>query len=136
MPGEALTVIVSILGAVSWTASHSHHSFAAVYDRDVIIDLEGVVTEVWYENPHARIYVTVTEDDGAEQLWELEAAGATQLRRQGWLYTTVAAGDRVIVEGSPAYEHPSRGYIRVLKRGDGSVLWSADPAQLREVAEE
>lgn len=136
MGHRRLIAIIGLTSALVVSVCFGHHSFPAVYDRDVVINLEGVVTEVWYENPHARVYVSVTNSDGAETLWELEAAGATQLRRQGWLYTSIAVGDRIIVEGSPAREHPSRAYIRVLKLDDGSVFWAADPAALREVVEE
>lgn len=133
MRNKAFTVSITALIQLSSGLGYAHHSFPAVYDRETVITLEGEVTEVWYENPHARIYVNVTGEDGAEQLWELEAAGATQLRRQGWLYTSIAVGERVIVESSPAWEHANRAYIRVLKRADGSVFWVADPAALREV---
>lgn len=119
------------LSASSETVS-AHHSFPAVYDTEARITLEGVVREVWYENPHARLYVAVPGDDGNDVVWEFEASGATQLRRQGWRYSSIEVGDRVIVEGSPAREHANRAFIRVLMLGDGAIFWAADPATLRE----
>jgi len=110
----------------------AHHSFPAVYDTEARIALEGVVQEVWYENPHARVYIAVPDNDGSEAIWELEASGATQLRRQGWLYSSIEIGDRISIDGSPAREHANRAYIRVLMLEDGSVFWAADPAALRE----
>lgn len=114
------------------SAVYAHHSFPAVYDTAVRIMLDGVVEEVWYENPHARLYLSVDQGGGETVLWELEAAGATQLRRQGWGYSSIKVGDRVSIEGSPAREHDNRAYIRILSLADGSVFWVSDPAYLRE----
>jgi len=129
--------IVSLLVGLSLLAlvepGGAHHSFPAVYDTEIRVTLEGVVEEVWYENPHARVYMAVPGDDGIDVTWELEASGATQLRRQGWRYSSIEVGDRIIIEGSPAREHANRAYIRVLMLEDGTVFWAADPAALREV---
>jgi hypothetical protein len=127
-PIRALVFACALLGGA---AVYAHHSFPAVYDTETRIMLDGVVAEVWYENPHARLYISVEEDDETA-LWELEAAGATQLRRQGWSYSSIKVGDRVIIEGSPAREHENRAYIRSLMWADGSVFWVSDPAALRE----
>ena len=132
-PIRTLIFACSLLGGA---VVHGHHSFPAVYDTAVRISLEGVVAEVWYENPHARLYISVSQGGGETVLWELEAAGATQLRRQGWGYTSIKVGDRVMIEGSPAREHANRAYIRVLKWADGSVFWASDPAALRETDSE
>jgi hypothetical protein len=128
-----LVIAAALLGGA---AVYAHHSFPAVYDTAVRIMLDGVVEEVWYENPHARLYVSVDQGGGEAVVWELEAAGATQLRRQGWAYSSIKVGDRVIIEGSPAREHDHRAYIRVLMLEDETVFWVADPAYLRETVSE
>ena len=132
---QPIRVLVFACTLLGCAAVYAHHSFPAVYDTETRIMLDGVVAEVWYENPHARLYISVEEDDETA-LWELEAAGATQLRRQGWSYSSIKVGDRVIIEGSPAREHENRAYIRSLMRADGSVFWVSDPAALRETESE
>jgi hypothetical protein len=132
---EPIGAVISALSLFVGAAVQAHHSFPAVYDTEARVMLEGVVTEVWYENPHARLYISV-EQDGETSIWEMEAAGATQLRRQGWSYTSVEVGDRVIIDGSPAREHDNRAYIRTLMWADGSIFWESDPAALRETEED
>ena len=45
-------------------AAFAHHSYAAEFDRDSPITIEGVVTEVWFKSPHVRYYIKVTDEDG------------------------------------------------------------------------
>ena len=43
------------------------------YDPDKPVSLKGVVTKVEWTNPHARIYLDVTEPNGTvTQTWNLE----------------------------------------------------------------
>lgn len=57
-------------GALALTAGPTlgHHSFA-MFDRDNQIDLEGVVQEFKFANPHTFIYLAVKQDDGSTVTW-------------------------------------------------------------------
>ena len=78
----------------------SHHSVAAEFDRDNQGELEGEITRVWFTNPHVRYQLTVTNDDGSTEDWELQGGNVTNLRAQGWLENSIVVGDRVTVNGS------------------------------------
>ena len=41
-----------------------HHSYAAEFDRNAPMTIEGVVTEVWFRSPHVRYYISVTDVGG------------------------------------------------------------------------
>jgi hypothetical protein len=110
----------------------AHHSFPAVYDAKVRKTISGVVTQMLYQNPHARVYLRVKNDDGGEDIWELETQNTSFLRRGGWLPSSVQPGDRLTIEGNVAYTIPKRLYIQVVTQANGHVLWVQDPAPLRE----
>lgn len=125
-PGVFLSVFLA------GTVAGAHHSFPSVYDANARITIEGVVTEVLYQNPHSRLYLRVEGEDGQDEIWELETQNTSFLRRGGWLPDSVRAGDRLTVEGNLAFEIEKRLYIQVVTQADGNVLWVQDPAPLRE----
>ena len=113
-------------------ALQAHHSFPAVYDAKARKTITGVVTEMLYQNPHARVYLRVTNDDGSEDLLELETQNTSFLRRGGWLPSSVQQGDRLTVEGNVAFKIEKRLYVQTVTQENGHVLWVQDPAPLRE----
>jgi len=121
------------LALLSFTyVSQAHHSFPAVYDAKTRKTITGVVTQMLYQNPHARFYMRVANDDGGEDIWELETQNTSFLRRGGWLPDSVQPGDRLTVEGNVAFKIDKRLYVQVVTQADGQVLWVQDPAPLRE----
>ena len=121
-----------LVGCSLAASAAPHHSFPTVYDVNVRTTIEGVVTEVLYQNPHARLYLRVTGEDGTEVIWELETQNTSFLRRGGWLPDSVQPGDRLTVEGNLAYEIEKRLYVQVITRENGEVFWVQDPGPLRE----
>jgi uncharacterized protein DUF6152 len=126
---RALLVLVSLSAA---GVLQAHHSFPAVYDAKARKTISGVVTQMLYQNPHARVYLRVTNADGSEDIWELETQNTSFLRRGGWLPSSVQPGDRLTIEGNVAFTIPKRLYIQTVTQENGHVLWVQDPAPLRE----
>jgi len=93
-------LIPGILGACLVAATaNAHHSFAAEFLGDQTRTIEGVVTEVWFKNPHVRYYIEVTNDKGETEKWDVRTSSPTLLVRRGWNRETISAGDRVKIEG-------------------------------------
>lgn len=63
-PGAPDIVALTALCCGSLSAALGHHSNRAIYNREKILSIEGIVTEVWYQNPHSRVYVEVTGGNG------------------------------------------------------------------------
>lgn len=104
---------VLFLAAVFSTASFAHHSFAAEFDADKPVTLSGVVTRVDWRNPHAFLYMDVTDEETGEVTnWAIELGSPNGLRRLGWHRTKVAPGDRLTVEGSLARVRPNLANAR------------------------
>jgi len=103
----------------------AHHSFAAEYDDSKRVQFEGVVTKLEWTNPHARLYVDVTDASGKVVNWNLELAGLGLLLRNGWTRNSVKAGDKIKVEGFAARVANSyRAAPSVITTTDGRSLFA------------
>lgn len=92
-----------LLAAASTTAVPAlpHHSFAAVYDADIEVTIEGKVVQFQYRNPHSVLHVLAKDTNGVEKRYAIEWQGATQLGAAGISAQTVHSGDLVVVTGHP-----------------------------------
>lgn len=90
-------VIAAVLLAVppAW----AHHSFAAEFDVNQPITLEGTLTKMDWVNPHGWIYVDVKSPDGKVTNWAIEAGGPTQLLKRGLRKTDFPPGIEVKIAG-------------------------------------
>ena len=91
-------VAVAALLAAPRTAL-AHHSFAAEFDINKPVTLQGVLTKMDWVNPHGWIYVDVKAPDGTVQHWSIEAGGPTQLLRRGLRKDDFPAGIEVVITG-------------------------------------
>ena len=89
----------------------AHHSFDTEYDATKKVKLTGVVTEVAWTNPHMRVYIDVTGNDGKVTNWNMELTSPNSVRRQGWGKNDLVAGDKVIFEGYAGKVLESRGSL-------------------------
>jgi hypothetical protein len=89
-------------GALALTARQTlaHHSFV-MFDRDHQVDLEGVVQEFRFANPHTFIYLAVKQDDGSTVVWALEGQSPSMLVRDGWTSKTLKVGDELKMRIAP-----------------------------------
>jgi hypothetical protein len=77
----------------------AHHSFAAQFDADRPVTLEGTVTKVEWRNPHIWVYLDVKGEDGAVTAWECEGGAPNALTRQGWTGDTLKLGTTLTIQG-------------------------------------
>jgi hypothetical protein len=82
----------------------AHHSFAANYNVNKTITVDGVVTGFRFRNPHTVVNFNVTNADGSTTAWVSEGFAATSLRRVGWDKNTVKKGDLIRITGSAAHK--------------------------------
>jgi len=78
----------------------AHHSFDAEYDASKITTISGFVTKVDWQNPHAFVYVDVTDPAGGVKSYRVEMGPPYALVRGGWKKDTIKIGDKVTVEGA------------------------------------
>ena len=108
--------------------ANAHHSYAAEFDANSPATIEGVVTEVWFKNPHIRYYVKVTGEDGGEVTWDTRGLAPVKLVRMGWTKSTIRVGDKVKLYGHVGRENPHILSIIDITLPDGRVLTSRSVA--------
>lgn len=104
-------------------AALAHHSFAAEFDADKPIRLEGVITEVEFMNPHSWIHIDVTRDDGSVESWAIEGGTPNTLFRRGVNRNTLPVGAEVIVDGYQARDGSNKASGRDISFPDGRKLF-------------
>ena len=92
----------------------AHHSFAAVFDADQPVDLEGEITKVEWTNPHIWLYLDVRNEDGEVVNWQCEGGTPNSLRRRGWASDTLKTGDEVQIEGWRAHDGTETCNARII----------------------
>lgn len=112
----------ALLVAGSATTASAHHSFAAEFDANKQVHLEGTVVEFQWVNPHSWLIVDAEMDDGSVQRWAIEGGAPSALLRRGWTRDTLPAGTRVIVDGSQAKDGKPRANARNIEFPDGTSL--------------
>ena len=120
--GAVLTIMIGFAAGRPLVA---HHSFAAAYDPEHTIQIEGVMTELVWRNPHSFMKMDVTDKDGATKSWTLEWGSATQLAQSQITRTSLKPGDHLLVSGRPARDTASpRVLIQTVKRLSDGWVWN------------
>src|SRR5688500_400642 len=103
-------VMFVVLSAALWlavVAASAHHSFSVAFDLERRVSIEGVVTEVKWENPHSWIVVEMKKPDGATEIWRFETQPPNTLRRTGVTAAMLEPGVTVTVKGYGALDRAS-----------------------------
>jgi hypothetical protein len=102
----------------------AHHSFSAEYDSTQKIELEGVVTQFVWRNPHSFMKIDVIDKDGATRSWALEWGSTNQLSQAQITRTSLRPGDKIVVTGEPARDPSApRVLITTVKRPSDGWEW-------------
>ena len=120
MKTRAFLTVVAIMTLSA--SARAHHNSAPIYDLSESITITGVVTEVRFLNPHARIHLDVTDSSGATRSWLAEGANVIALRLHGWTGQEIKAGDRITVKGAPARDGTPRVEWSEIRLPDGRTL--------------
>jgi hypothetical protein len=116
--------------AALWcTAAVAHHSFA-MFDMERKVEIQGVVAEVQWTNPHVWIEVDVPVEGGGTERWGVEFTSRVHMTRRGWTSSTVKAGDAVTFMLSPYHDGRPGGRFWTVTLPTGEVL--RDPGAQRE----
>ena len=121
---------------LSATVASSHHSFSPVYDEKRTINVEGVVTQFKFANPHAMMFIDVTDTAGKVVKWTVEFSGQLNLAQGGWTAGTIKPGEHVTVFGNPTHTGSSKMFFRRLVRADGTELLPPGAERLSAIEEE
>ncbi len=125
--------ISSLLVAAPLFAHHGPVTQTSLYLTDTLVELQGEIVEVLWRNPHTRARMNVVDEDGNEQLWEIEFSAAPRgLEREG-----IFADDLLGPARAAGYisrrDPDSLGALNVLlpdgreyAQGNRGLIWSGD----------
>lgn len=117
-----LSLISGIAVVFGASAALAHHSFSAEFIEGSSGEVEGVVTRVWFTNPHVRYRLESTREDGSVAEWELQLTSVTNLRRSEWFRDTVQVGDTIWAQGEVARDGSNKLYARQINVEGGRQL--------------
>ena len=94
----------------------AHHSHA-MFDHSKNVAVTGTVTDFDYRNPHAGLYVDVTENGKKVNYW-FEMSNLPNMIRRGIGHETFKAGDKVTVNFHPLKDgRPGGNYVTITAGG-------------------
>jgi len=108
---------------------HAHHSFTAEFSAERVIELSGVIQEVWFKNPHVRYLLQVEDEDNKNVTWDLRGSPVVWLARKGWTKDRIKKGDEITVSGYPGHDGKKMLSIIEVKLSDGSTLIDKAPSR-------
>ena len=99
MKHSILAVALVLFLAAPATA---HHNWAALYDVNGDIEIEGVVSKIVWRNPHVLMYFTVDEGTANEKVYSAASNSVAALARMDVTKDLVTVGTKVRVAGYPS----------------------------------
>jgi hypothetical protein len=119
-PVVTTAVALLVSGSAAVTA---HHAFAAEFDANRPVVLQGTVTRMQWVNPHSWIHIDVVRPDGMVEKWMIEGGTPNTLLRRGLRKTDLPPGTKIKVEGYRAKDGGLRANGRNITLPDGRALF-------------
>ena len=121
-------IVAALLVAAGGAVLGAHHSFAAEYDANQPITLQGRIARIDFVNPHSWLYLDVQGADGKVVRWTVEMAPPNNLMRRGVTGTTLLVGESVGVDGYRARNGSMLVSGRQIRTADGRTLFTSPSA--------
>ena len=129
---KRLLAATCVLGLAIAGTAFAHHSMAG-FDRNKNVSLTGTVKQFKWANPHSWIEMSVPNDKGGMDDWNVEMTSPAVLIRAGWKSTVVKPGDKVTIVCHPLMNGDPGGIFVSLTLPDGRTLTDR-PAQASAAA--
>ena len=120
--------IIGVAGLLAAGYATAHHSFAAAYDENAPLNVQGVVTRVELTNPHSWLWVDVTNEDGTVTNWGFEGGPPVNLFRHGLTRDTLPVGSEIKVFAYQAKSGENKGVAVFFEYLDGRKVFMGGSA--------
>ena len=119
-----LMLVTCVACVLSGAATVSgHHAFAAEFDVNKPMKLQGTLVKWEMINPHSWFHINVKGPDGAVVTWMIEGGSPNQLIRLGVTKHTLAVGTELIIETYLAKDGTNKAVGRNFTLPDGRRLF-------------
>ena len=129
MKKAAYAAVLLMLLALAGTPASAHHSFAAAYDTQKSITVQGAIVQVRLTNPHSWFFLDVKESDGTMSRWSFEAGTPSGMIRNGYKAAELPSGTVVTITGFPARDKQKVGMLQRLTTADGKTYGMFGPQE-------
>ena len=107
----------------------AHHSFAAHYDMQKPITVQGTIFQVRLSNPHSWFYLDAKDAGGKVARWAFEAGTPSGMIRNGYKASELPPGTAVTITGFPARDSQNVGMLRQLTTAAGKTYGMFGPQE-------
>lgn len=111
---------MAVLLALAWP-TQAHHSFA-MFDKEKVVTVKGVVSKVEWKNPHVFIFLAVPDGKGGTTQYAVECNSPNVLMRTGWKPGTLKAGDTISIGLYPLRDGRPGGLLDKVTLANGETL--------------
>ena len=117
-----IALVVSLVSLGAATVAWAHHSFAAAFDMNKPVTVQGTIVQVRLENPHSWFFLDVKDASGKVERWAFEAGTPSGMVRNGFKPGVIKKGVEVTIKGFHAKDPTQNvGMLRELVLADGTV---------------
>ncbi|MBU0554996.1 MAG: hypothetical protein KKD64_06905 [Alphaproteobacteria bacterium] len=117
----ATAFTIGLVGAALTGPALAHHSFAMFDQTKKVSKVSATVAEFRFTNPHSFVVVNVEEGSRVTR-YVLECSSVNMMRKGGWKFNTIKAGDKVDIIFFPLRNGKPGGMLNSIKVPDGRTL--------------
>ncbi|MGI9203250.1 MAG: DUF6152 family protein [Woeseiaceae bacterium] len=128
-------IVLALLAFLTTASVNAHHSSAPHFDANSPVTVEGVITEFKFVNPHAYLYIDVTNSDGTVTNWNCEMSAASALKRNGWSKELFGPGKKIKIDGIAARRDPHGCSFQAGELEGGFTITRNGPIERSEAPE-
>jgi hypothetical protein len=117
-----MAVVLSLVSLAAVATTRAHHSFAAAFDMNKPVTVQGTIVQIRLENPHSWFFLDVKDPSGKVVRWAFEAGTPSGMVRNGFKPGIIKKGVEVTIKGFHAKDPTQNmGMLRELVLADGTT---------------
>ena len=111
-----------VLVALAPLFARAHHAYRVAYDFSKTETLVGEFARLELVNPHARLFIAVTNESGDVEEWMVEGPGKLSLARRGWTDDMFADAESITAVGNPSSAGHNAIWLEKIVKSDGTEI--------------